>query len=192
MGAFGQRLRELRKQRGISQNELSKHIGVSKSSVNMYERGEREPSLETLEAIADFFNVNMDYLLGRTPLDILVNSVDEKQFSKPAVIVVKRLLCAIASGEEINAPEISKEVCKTFTPSDIQHATELFYFLYIAFIKFCLNSNTSSIDEKTKEEFKMRLEEYEQLISDLTKMPTDNNNTGGRSEGPPAQIKSRS
>lgn len=65
MGTFGQRLRELRNQRGISQNELSKHIGVSKSSVNMYERGEREPGFETLEAIADFFNVNMDYLLGR-------------------------------------------------------------------------------------------------------------------------------
>lgn len=65
MGTFGQRLRELRNQRGISQNELSKYIGVSKSSVNMYERGEREPGFETLEAIADFFNVNMDYLLGR-------------------------------------------------------------------------------------------------------------------------------
>lgn len=65
MGTFGQRLKELRNSRGISQNELSKHIGVSKSSVNMYERDEREPGFETLEAIADFFNVNMDYLLGR-------------------------------------------------------------------------------------------------------------------------------
>lgn len=64
MGTFGQVLRELRNKRGISQNELSKCIGVSKSSVNMYERGEREPSFETLEAIADFFNVDMNYLLG--------------------------------------------------------------------------------------------------------------------------------
>ena len=67
MGTFGQRLKELRNDRGISQNELSKYIGVSKSSVNMYERDEREPGFETLEAIADFFNVNMDYLLGREP-----------------------------------------------------------------------------------------------------------------------------
>lgn len=65
MGTFGQRLKDLRNSRGISQNELSRHIGVSKSSVNMYERDEREPGFETLEAIADFFNVNMDYLLGR-------------------------------------------------------------------------------------------------------------------------------
>lgn len=65
METFGQRLKSLRNDRGISQNELSKYIGVSKSSVNMYERDEREPGFETLEAIADFFNVNMDYLLGR-------------------------------------------------------------------------------------------------------------------------------
>ena len=65
MGTFGERLKGLRNERGISQNELSKYIGVSKSSVNMYERGEREPGFETLEAIADFFNINMDYLLGR-------------------------------------------------------------------------------------------------------------------------------
>lgn len=67
MGSFGEVLRWLRNKAGISQNELSKHIGVSKSSVNMYERGEREPSFETLEAIADYFNVDMDYLLGRSP-----------------------------------------------------------------------------------------------------------------------------
>lgn len=65
MGTFGQRLKELRNERGISQNELSKYVGVSKSSINMYERDEREPGFETLEAIADFFNVSMDYLLGR-------------------------------------------------------------------------------------------------------------------------------
>lgn len=69
MGTFGQRLRELRNSRGISQNELSKHIGVSKSSVNMYERDEREPGFETLEAIADFFNVDMNTLTGYAPLD---------------------------------------------------------------------------------------------------------------------------
>jgi len=65
MGGFGERLRALRKREGLSQSELAKHIGVSKSSVNMYERNEREPGFGTLEAIADFFNVNMDYLLGR-------------------------------------------------------------------------------------------------------------------------------
>ena len=67
MAKFSDRLRSLRKEHGLSQQELAKQLRcVSKSSVNMYERGEREPSFETLEVIADYFNVDMDYLLGKT------------------------------------------------------------------------------------------------------------------------------
>lgn len=70
MGQFGGTLRKLRVEMGLSQNELSKFIGISKSSINMYERGEREPNFETLEAIADFFNVDMDCLLGRDATEV--------------------------------------------------------------------------------------------------------------------------
>lgn len=67
MAKFSDRFRQLRTENGLSQSEMAKQLGcVSKSSVNMYERGEREPSLETLEVIADYFNVDMDYLLGKT------------------------------------------------------------------------------------------------------------------------------
>lgn len=65
---FGARLRQLRTSRNLSQMDFAKQIGVSKSSINMYERGEREPGLETLEKIADYFNVDMDYLLGKTDI----------------------------------------------------------------------------------------------------------------------------
>ena len=66
MAKFGERLKYLRNLRGLSQMELAKQLKISKSSVNMYERCEREPGLETLEAIADYFNVDLDYLLGKT------------------------------------------------------------------------------------------------------------------------------
>lgn len=66
MPKFCDRLRELRNQKGLSQLELSKYLKISKSSVNMYERGEREPGLEMFELIADFFNVDMDFLLGKS------------------------------------------------------------------------------------------------------------------------------
>lgn len=66
MSKFHLRLRELRNSRKLSQQELADLLGISKSSVNMYERGEREPGLDTLEAIADYFNVDMDYLTGKT------------------------------------------------------------------------------------------------------------------------------
>lgn len=65
MANFSTRLKELRKEKDLSQQELANIIKISKSSVNMYERGEREPGFETMESFADFFNVDMDYLMGR-------------------------------------------------------------------------------------------------------------------------------
>lgn len=64
MAKFHDRLRQLRKEQSISQQFLADRLGISKSSINMYERGEREPGLEMLESIADYFNVDMDYLMG--------------------------------------------------------------------------------------------------------------------------------
>lgn len=63
---FSDRLKELRQSYGLSQSQLAQKLKISKSSVNMYERGEREPGLEVLENIADFFNVDMNYLLGKS------------------------------------------------------------------------------------------------------------------------------
>lgn len=84
MSKFNLRLRELRKQKKLTQQELADDLGISKSSVNMYERGEREPGLDLLEAIADFFNVNLDYLMGKSndPInyddDILIANIPEE------------------------------------------------------------------------------------------------------------------
>ena len=54
MSKFSNRLKALRAESGLSQAELAKSVGCTKSSINMYERGEREPGLEKLEAFADF------------------------------------------------------------------------------------------------------------------------------------------
>ena len=62
---FNEQLRLLRQERGFSQQELADRIGLSKSSINMYERGEREPGIDTLKRIATFFNVDIDFLLGK-------------------------------------------------------------------------------------------------------------------------------
>ena len=66
MAQFDKILKLLRNEKNMSQQELADALGISKSSINMYERGERQPNFEVLETIADFFNVDIDYLLGRT------------------------------------------------------------------------------------------------------------------------------
>ena len=57
------RLKELRVSAGLSQQALADATSISKSSINMYERGDREPGLDTIEAFADFFNVDEKHLL---------------------------------------------------------------------------------------------------------------------------------
>ncbi|MEF9974907.1 MAG: helix-turn-helix transcriptional regulator [Clostridia bacterium] len=64
MSDFHQNLKALREARGITQEALADQIGVAKSTISMYEKGNREPNFETLEALADYFNVNLALLLG--------------------------------------------------------------------------------------------------------------------------------
>jgi SOS-response transcriptional repressor LexA/transcriptional regulator with XRE-family HTH domain len=59
-------LRELRKSNNETQPMLAKTLGVSRSTISMYESGQREPDLKTLHAIADHYNVDMNYLTGLT------------------------------------------------------------------------------------------------------------------------------
>lgn len=55
----------LREKRRISRKVLSELCGLSSDAIRRYERGEVEPRMESLMAIADFFDVSVDYLLGR-------------------------------------------------------------------------------------------------------------------------------
>jgi len=64
MAEFAKIFKRLRQERELSQSRLAEQLGLSKSAVNMYERGDRRPDFETAEMIADFFNVDMNYLLG--------------------------------------------------------------------------------------------------------------------------------
>ncbi len=66
MGNFFNIFKSLRLSSGYTQQELSEKLGISRSTIGMYETGAREPDFETLELIADFFNVDIDYLIGRT------------------------------------------------------------------------------------------------------------------------------
>ena len=75
MANFSNVFRELRTNANLTQQELANKLGVSRSAIGMYENGEREPDFETLELIADFFNVDMNYLLGKTPYTTAINTI---------------------------------------------------------------------------------------------------------------------
>lgn len=62
---IGQRIRDLRKQKKMSQSELAKIIGVTQTTITAWETGKAEPSSSAVANLADYFNVTTDYLLGR-------------------------------------------------------------------------------------------------------------------------------
>lgn len=59
------KIAEMRKQAGLTQSKLSAAIGVSRSTLAMYETNKSEPDFKTISKLADFFGVSVDYLLGR-------------------------------------------------------------------------------------------------------------------------------
>lgn len=82
---FNQRLRMLREERGCAQKDVARAAGVSVASISNYESGQAEPGLDKLCAMADFFDVSTDWLLGRIayrklPLDI--DMIDEATMQK--------------------------------------------------------------------------------------------------------------
>ena len=66
MSKFGERVSMLRNSMGLSLRELSKKTGISPSAIHAYETGKRKPKREALEAISDVFNVDIEYLQGKT------------------------------------------------------------------------------------------------------------------------------
>ena len=62
---FQRRLQTLRERRRMSRKVLSELCGLAPDAVRRYERGEAEPTMESLVALADFLEVSLDYLVGR-------------------------------------------------------------------------------------------------------------------------------
>ena len=82
MNTFKDMLKYLRMRENLSQAELADKLGTAKSTISMYEVGQRSPDIETLELIADFFNVDMNFLLGREIEDGYYINVDAREFAQ--------------------------------------------------------------------------------------------------------------
>ena len=67
---YSERIKNLRKSRHLTQEELAKKLDVTKQTISQYERGVRRPDVPTIDALCDFFNVSSDYLLGRDDVTV--------------------------------------------------------------------------------------------------------------------------
>lgn len=120
MANFPDRLRLLRLKKGLSQSELSSQLGIKKSTLSMYELGQREPGIEMLELICDYFNVDMNYLIGKSDIE---NSV------QLAVQMINGEMPTAQGGEHSpEALQFAKEF-SDFTPAEWAKVVEYAEFL---------------------------------------------------------------
>ena len=102
---FKERLRDLRTSRKLTQDKLAKELGIAKSTISMYENGNREPDFETLELIADYFNVNLGSLISN-----ISTSNTSKAISVPVLGYVRAGIPIEAVENILDYEEISQEM----------------------------------------------------------------------------------
>ena len=81
MASFGELLAELRQDKKLTQDQLAKELFVTAGTISNYENSVHFPDVEKLLAIADYFNVTTDYLLGRSSCNLPLDVLDEQLFS---------------------------------------------------------------------------------------------------------------
>lgn len=114
MNEFANILKYLRQREKYTQQELADKLKISKSTISMYENGNREPDFETLEFIADIFNVDMNFLLGKADNSSVVSSPQKRK--AVTISVLGRAVAGIpleAVENIVDTEEITEELART-------------------------------------------------------------------------------
>lgn len=79
---LGNRIKFLRESKKLTQKDLAQYLGTTARNIGFYETGDRNPPIDTLNKLADFFGVSVDYLLGRTDIPNLYKEKDQLEKMK--------------------------------------------------------------------------------------------------------------
>lgn len=107
------KLKQLREERNISQSQLGEIIGAARSTICQYEAGKREPDLETLIKLADYFQVSVDYLIGHD------NAIMKRPYSELAENFIKEF-------QELFSEERFRNVAKLYKRMDFFQRDAIF------------------------------------------------------------------
>lgn len=121
-------LKKLRKENKKTQTQMATYLGITQSAYAMYESGDRTPPADMLNKLADYFDVSVDYLLGRTEIpNAYENIVNTYIKNKSADFISTDLPTAIA--ERMRSHNLSLEKFKNLTPQqtdDLLNIIEIF------------------------------------------------------------------
>lgn len=111
MSITSERIKSLRLEKNMSQNELASKLGIGRSNMGHIENGRVEPTKETLVQLSDIFGVSTDYLLGRTEKKRYydLTEKDEKDIAKELEEMIADLKSAGAFAYSKETAEVDKE-----------------------------------------------------------------------------------
>lgn len=102
------RIAALRKNRNLTQDDMSTTLGISRAALSHYEKGRREPDYDTLINIADFFKVSLDYIMGRTDDPLASLDPENREFIDRLELSDDQLMNQLAftiDGKKLTAEE---------------------------------------------------------------------------------------
>jgi len=112
MKHYGERIAYLREKHKMKQEELAAKLGISRASLSHYEKQRRQPDYKTLKKIADYFDVTIDYIIGRTDNPGTTVDPETKQFVESLELSDERILEKFAL--TVDGRELSPEEAKRF------------------------------------------------------------------------------
>ncbi|SHH06487.1 helix-turn-helix domain-containing protein [Tepidibacter thalassicus] len=107
---FSERLKQLRKSMKLTQKELAEKLGLSPGAIGLYEQNRRTPDIELLNKIATYFDVTVDYLLGRTNNPTTVRIEGDKLPKELREIGIEYLTIAKEMADKEIPPEDIKKI----------------------------------------------------------------------------------
>ena len=112
------RIKEIRQEKNLSQTDIAKALGVTRQAISLYEKGDREPNLETWQKLADFFGVSVPYLQG-------VSDIDDPNFYKN----LELYLALIAESNSLENYK-DKDFVKKLDVSENERTKANFYLVF--------------------------------------------------------------
>ena len=120
--SVSEKLHELRISKGVSQKELADSLGVAQSSVNYWEKGQRDPSITVVKKIAEYFGVSMDYLMEIDGICDYAHTIaahfDGDEYTEEELAKIKEFAEFVKSQRKVI--DGLEEVRKTLKPKDLK------------------------------------------------------------------------
>lgn len=114
---FHERLKRLRKERNLTQQDMADFLGITRQGYAKYENGQAETDLETLKKLANFFNVTTDYLIGNVDNEPDIDSMTDKEIDEEIKEIMKDLNVWYKDEPEDKKEKLKmlRKIIKTFT-----------------------------------------------------------------------------